>query len=134
MSREGAEALSILDTQKSATQTRCTYDHPIREQAVRTSTLFLPKYVTIPRATVSTWRRCGSRPVATIEPVEPYLHPPKPTFGVRVSQPKNSCPSIPRSSITQGRDDQYQHLLRPFLALLLRVTENYFPSLLVVRD
>ena len=61
----------MLDTPRSTAQTRCAYDHRIREQVVRTGTRCLPKHVTIPRSTVSTWRRRGSRPVVTIEPVEP---------------------------------------------------------------
>ena len=49
---------------------RCTYDHRIREQVVRSGTRCLPEHVTIPRSTVSTWRRRGSRPVVTIEPID----------------------------------------------------------------
>jgi hypothetical protein len=34
---------------------------------VKTGTRCLPKHIRIPRSTVSTWRRRGSRPVVTIE-------------------------------------------------------------------
>jgi hypothetical protein len=37
---------------------------------VRTGTKCLPKHIKIPRSTASTWRRCGQRPVVTIEPLD----------------------------------------------------------------
>ena len=64
------EAWAMLDTPRSTSQTRCAHDHRIREHVVRSGTRCLPKHVTIPRSTVSTWRRRGSRPVVTIEPLD----------------------------------------------------------------
>jgi len=64
------ETLAMLDAPTATLWTRCAYDHRIREQVVRTGTRCLPKHVTIPRSTVSTWRRRGSRPVVTIEPLD----------------------------------------------------------------
>src|ERR1035441_7930707 len=58
------------DTPMATSWTRCTYDHHIREQVVRTGTRCLPKHIRIPRSTVSTWRRRGQRPVVTIEPFD----------------------------------------------------------------
>ncbi|HJX63163.1 MAG TPA: DDE-type integrase/transposase/recombinase, partial [Polyangia bacterium] len=49
---------------------RCAYDHRLRDQVVKCGTRCLPKHVAIPRSTVSTWRRRGSRSVVTIEPME----------------------------------------------------------------
>jgi hypothetical protein len=48
------------------------YDHRIRNQVVKTGTRCLPKHIRIPRSTVSTWRRRGSRPVVTIEQPDQY--------------------------------------------------------------
>ena len=61
------EALAMPDTQAATSRTRCAYDHRIRNQVVKTGTRCLPKHIRIPRSTVSTWRRRGSRPVVTIE-------------------------------------------------------------------
>ena len=61
------EALAMLDIQAATSRTRCAYDHRIRNQVVKTGTRCLPKHIRIPRSTVSTWRRRGSRPVVTIE-------------------------------------------------------------------
>ena len=58
------------DISTTTSRTRCAYDHRLREQVVRTGTKCLPKHVAIPRSTVSTWRRRGSRLVVTIEPIE----------------------------------------------------------------
>ena len=66
------EALAMLDTPRSTSQTRCAYDHRIRNQVVKTGTRCLPKHIRIPRSTVSTWRRRGSRPVVTIEQPDQY--------------------------------------------------------------
>jgi putative transposase len=60
----------MLDTPPAAPWTRCTYDHRIRDQVVRSGTRCLPKHIRIPRSTVSTCRRRGQRPVVTIEPFE----------------------------------------------------------------
>ena len=61
------EALAMPDTQAATSRTRCAYDHRIRNQGVTPGTRCLPKHIRIPRSTVSTWRRRGSRPVVTIE-------------------------------------------------------------------
>jgi hypothetical protein len=66
----GGDALAMPDTPMATSWTRCTYDHHIREQVVRTGTRCLPKHIRIPRSTVSTWRRRGQRPVVTIEPFD----------------------------------------------------------------
>jgi len=65
-----ADDFAMLDTSTTTSRTRCAYDHRLREQVVRNGTRCLPKHVAIPRSTVSTWRRRGSRPVVTIEPIE----------------------------------------------------------------
>jgi putative transposase len=64
------DALAMLDTSPTTSRTRCAYDHRLRNQVLRSGTRCLPKHVAIPRSTVSTWRRRGSRPVVTIEPME----------------------------------------------------------------
>jgi hypothetical protein len=60
----------MMNTLTATPRTRYAYDHRLREQVVRTGTRCLPKHVAIPRSTVSTWRRRGSRPVVTIAPME----------------------------------------------------------------
>ena len=60
----------MLDTPRSTSQMRYAYDHRIRDQVVRSGTRCLPKHIRIPRSTASTWRRRGSRPVVTIEPID----------------------------------------------------------------
>ena len=60
----------MIDIATANSRTRCTYDHRVREQVVRSGTRCPPKHVTIPRSTVSTWRRRDSRPVVTIEPLD----------------------------------------------------------------
>jgi hypothetical protein len=62
------DVFAMLGTTTPTPWTRCAYDHRIREQVVRSGTRCLPKHIRIPRSTVSTWRRRGSRPVVTIEP------------------------------------------------------------------
>jgi hypothetical protein len=64
------EALAMVDTDTANSRTRCAYDHRIRDQVVRSGTRYLPKHIRIPRSTASTWRRRGSRPVVTIEPID----------------------------------------------------------------
>jgi hypothetical protein len=64
------DALAMLDSPTATPWTRCTYDHRLRAQVVRTGTRCLPKHIWIPRSTVSTWRRRGQRPVVTIEPLD----------------------------------------------------------------
>ncbi len=64
------DALAMLDIPTATSQTRCTYDHRLRNQVVRTGTRCLPKHIRIPRSTASTWRRRGQRPVVTIEPFD----------------------------------------------------------------
>ena len=59
----------MIDIATATPRTRCTYDHRLRDQVVRSGTRCLPKHVAIPRSTVATWRRRGSRPVVTIEPM-----------------------------------------------------------------
>ena len=59
----------MIDIATATPRTPCTYDHRLRDQVVRSGTRCLPKHVAIPRSTVATWRRRGSRPVATIEPM-----------------------------------------------------------------
>src|ERR1017187_1698867 len=49
---------------------RSAYDHRLRAQVVRAGTRCLPEHIRIPRATVSTWRRRGQRPIVTIEPLD----------------------------------------------------------------
>ena len=63
-------ALGMLNTATTTPRTRYAYDHRLRDQVARSGTRCLPKHVAIPRSTVSTWRRRGSRPVVTIEPIE----------------------------------------------------------------
>jgi transposase InsO family protein len=60
----------MIDIATAAPRTRCAYDHRLRDHVVRTGTSCLPKHMVIPRSTVSTWRRRGSRPVVTIEPAD----------------------------------------------------------------
>src|ERR1039457_3027448 len=58
----------MIDIATATSRMRCAYDHRLRDQVVRSGTRCLPKHIRIPRSTVSTWRRRGSRPVVTIEP------------------------------------------------------------------
>jgi hypothetical protein len=64
------DALVMLDTPTATPWTRCTYDHRLRAQVVRSGTRCLPKHIRIPRSTASTWRRRSQRPVVTIEPFD----------------------------------------------------------------
>ena len=64
------DALAMHDTPTTSPWTRCAYDHRLRAQVVRTGTRCLLKHITIPRSTVSTWRRRGQRPVVTINLME----------------------------------------------------------------
>src|ERR1039457_1090535 len=64
------EAFAMLETPPATPWTRCTYDHRLRAQVVRSGTRCLPKHIRIPRSTASTWRRRGQRPVVTIEPLD----------------------------------------------------------------
>ena len=59
----------MIDIASATPRTRCTCDHRLRDHVVRTGTRCLPKHLAIPRSTVATWRRRGSRPVITIEPM-----------------------------------------------------------------
>ena len=54
-------------------RTRRAYDHRLREHVVRCGASAVAKHVQIPRATVSTWRQRGIRPVVTTDPVGQYL-------------------------------------------------------------
>jgi hypothetical protein len=65
----------MIDIATAMSRMRCTYDHRLRDQVVRPGTRCLPKYVAIPRSTVSTWRRRGSRPLVTIELIEQDRQP-----------------------------------------------------------
>jgi|GEM_PF-2413259 len=92
---------------------RRAYDHRLCEHVVRSGVRSLGGHVGIPRSTVSTWQRRGLRPVVTIEPFDQdqqhllesitkldrergwrrprrRLHPPKPTLGVRATQPNEA--------------------------------------------
>ena len=64
------DSFGMLNTATISSRTRCAYDHRLRDQVVRSGTRCLPKHVAIPRSTVCTWRRRGSRPVVTIEPLD----------------------------------------------------------------
>jgi hypothetical protein len=59
----------MMNTLTATPRTRHAYDHRLRDHVVRTGTRCLPQHVAIPRSTVATWRRRGSRPVVTIEPM-----------------------------------------------------------------
>jgi hypothetical protein len=59
----------MMNTLTAMPRTRHAYDHRLRDHVVRTGTRCLPQHVAIPRSTVATWRRRGSRPVVTIEPM-----------------------------------------------------------------
>ena len=54
----------------ATSQTRRAYDHRLREQVCRTGKRCLPRQLAIPRSTVSSWHRCGMRPVVSIEPFD----------------------------------------------------------------